>query len=37
MRRNLLIILGVAALAWGVLALALDSPSLKLLAGSSAR
>jgi hypothetical protein len=36
MRRNLLIILGVAALAWGVLALALDSPSLKLLAGSSA-
>jgi hypothetical protein len=33
MPRNVLIILGFAALAWGVLALALDSPSLKL--GSS--
>lgn len=38
MRRNVLIILGAAALAWGVLALALDSPSLKLgSSGSSAR
>ncbi len=36
MRRNVLIILGIAALAWGVLALVLDSPSLKLLSGSSA-
>jgi Arylsulfotransferase (ASST) len=35
MRRNGLIILGIAALAWGVLALALDSPSLR-LSGSSA-
>lgn len=33
MRRNVLIILGAAALVWGVLALALHSPSLKL--GSS--
>jgi hypothetical protein len=37
MRLNVLIILGVAALAWGALAIALDSPSLKLLSGSSAR
>ncbi len=36
MRRNVLIILGVAALAWGVLAIALDSASLR-LSGSSAR
>jgi hypothetical protein len=36
MRRNLLIILGVAALAWGILALALGSPSLRLQSGSSA-
>jgi hypothetical protein len=35
MHRNVLIILGVAALAWGLLALALGSPSLR-LAGSSA-
>ena len=35
MRRNALIILGFAALAWGVAALALDSPSLKL--GSTIR
>jgi hypothetical protein len=35
MRLNVLIILGVAALAWGALAIALDSPSLKLLSGSS--
>jgi hypothetical protein len=34
MRRNALIILGFAALAWGVLAIALDSPSLKLGSGS---
>ncbi len=33
MRRNVLIILGVAVLVWGVLAIALDSPSLR-LAGS---
>jgi Arylsulfotransferase (ASST) len=36
MRRNVLIILGTAVLAWGVLALALGSPSLKLGAGSRA-
>jgi hypothetical protein len=37
MRRNVLIILGAAALVWGVLALALHSPSLKLgSSGSSA-
>jgi hypothetical protein len=35
MRRNALITLGVAALAWGVLAIALDSASLELLSGSS--
>jgi hypothetical protein len=35
MRLNVLIILGAAALAWGALAIALDSPSLKLLSGSS--
>ncbi len=35
MRRYGLIILGIAALAWGVSALALDSPSLTLLSGSS--
>jgi hypothetical protein len=34
MRRNVLIIIGFAALAWGVLALALDSPTLELEAGS---
>jgi hypothetical protein len=37
MRRNVLIILGAVALVWGVLALALDSPSLKLASHSSAR
>jgi Arylsulfotransferase (ASST) len=37
MRRNVLIIPGVAALAWGVLAIVLGSPSLRLLSGSSAR
>ncbi len=37
MRRNVLIILGVAVLAWGVLAIALGSASLKLAGGSSAR
>jgi hypothetical protein len=36
MRRNVLIILGIAALAWGVLAIVLDSPSLRLESGSSA-
>ncbi len=36
MRRNALIILGFVVLAWGILALALDSPSLKLDSGSSA-
>ena len=36
MRRTLLIILGVAALAWGVAAVALDSASLKLLSPSAA-
>jgi Arylsulfotransferase (ASST) len=36
MRRNVLIMLGVAALAWGVLAIVLGSPSLKLESGSSA-
>jgi hypothetical protein len=36
MRRNVLIILGVAVLAWGVLALVLGSASLKLEGGSSA-
>jgi hypothetical protein len=35
MHRNVLIILGVAALAWGVLAIALGSPSLRLLSGTS--
>ncbi len=35
MRRNGYIVLGVAALAWAVLAIALDSPSLRLLSGSS--
>jgi Arylsulfotransferase (ASST) len=35
MRRNVLIILGVAALAWVVLAVVLGSPSLRLLSGSS--
>jgi hypothetical protein len=35
MRRNALIILGIAVLVWGVLAIALDSPSLKLGSGSS--
>jgi len=35
MRRNVLIILGAAALVWGVLALALDSPSLKIGSSSS--
>jgi hypothetical protein len=35
MRRNVLIILGVAALAWVVLAIVLGSPSLRLLSGSS--
>lgn len=36
MRRNVLIILGVAALAWAVLAIVLGSPSLRLLSDSSA-
>ena len=36
MRRNVLIILGVAALAWGVLAIVLGSPSLRLDSGSRA-
>ncbi len=36
MRRIGLIILGIVALAWGVSAIALDSPSLTLLSGSSA-
>jgi hypothetical protein len=36
MRRNLLIILGAVALAWGVLAIVLGSASLKLESGSSA-
>jgi hypothetical protein len=35
MRRNALIISGAAALAWGVLAIVLGSPSLRLLSGSS--
>jgi Arylsulfotransferase (ASST) len=35
MRRNVLIILGVAALAWGVLAIVLGSASLRLQSGSS--
>ena len=35
MRRNVLIILGVAALTWGVLAIVLGSASLKLSSGSS--
>ena len=34
MRRNVLIVLGIAALAWAVLAIALGSPSLRLLSGS---
>ncbi len=37
MRRYGLIILGIAVLAWGVSAIALDSPSLTLLSGSSAK
>jgi Arylsulfotransferase (ASST) len=37
MRRNVLIVLGLAALAYGVLAIALGSASLKLSSGSSAR
>jgi len=37
MRRNGLIILGIAALAWVILAIVLDSPSLKLLSGSSTK
>jgi hypothetical protein len=37
MRRYGLIILGIAVLAWGVSALALDSPSLTLLSGSGAK
>ncbi|HXN39930.1 MAG TPA: arylsulfotransferase family protein [Solirubrobacteraceae bacterium] len=37
MRRNGLIILGIAAFAWVVLAIVLDSPSLKLLSGSSTK
>jgi len=36
MRRNAFIVLGVAALAWGVLAIVLGSPNLRLLSGSSA-
>jgi hypothetical protein len=36
MRRNVLIILGVAALVWGVLAIVLGSASLRLSSGSSA-
>jgi hypothetical protein len=36
MRRNILIALGTAALAWCVLAIVLDSPSLRLLSGSGA-
>ncbi len=35
MRRNVLIILGVAVLVWGVLAIVLGSPSLRLSGGSS--
>jgi hypothetical protein len=35
MRRNVIIILGAVVLAWGGLAIALGSPSLKLLAGSA--
>jgi hypothetical protein len=35
-RRNALIVLGIAALAWAVLAIALGSPSLRLLSGSGA-
>ena len=35
MRRNVIIILGAVVLAWGALAIALGSPSLKLLAGSA--
>jgi hypothetical protein len=35
MRRNVLIILGALALVWGVLALALGSPSLRLSSGAS--
>jgi hypothetical protein len=37
MRRNGLIILGIAVFAWVVLAIVLDSPSLKLLSGSSTK
>jgi hypothetical protein len=36
MRLNVLIMLAVSALAWGVLAIVLGSPSLRLLSGSSA-
>jgi hypothetical protein len=36
MRHNVLTILGLAALGWGVLAIVLGSPSLRLLSGSSA-
>ena len=36
MRRNVLIILGFAALAWGVLAIVLGSPTLRLESGSGA-
>jgi Arylsulfotransferase (ASST) len=35
-RRNVLIVLGIAALAWAVLAIALGSPSLRLLSGANA-
>jgi hypothetical protein len=35
MRRNILIVLGIAALAWAVLAIVLDSPSLRLLASAT--
>jgi hypothetical protein len=37
MRRNALILLGIAALAWGVLAIVQSSPSLRLLSGSNVR
>jgi Arylsulfotransferase (ASST) len=36
MRRNVLIVLGIAALAWVVAAIVLSSPSLRLFSGSSA-
>ena len=35
MRRNVLIVLGVVVLAWGVAAIVLGSPDLKLFASSS--